>query len=663
MSNRLAEELNPYLLQHAKNPVDWYPWGNHAIDKARQENKPILLSIGYSTCHWCHVMAHEAFSDLETAKVMNENFINIKVDREERPDLDKIYQHAFQMLNRSGGGWPLNVFLDPETLLPFFAGTYFPLNARYQLPAFKDLLLQLTKFYTEKQAQIKNQSSQLLNWLAPKFDLVTDSKMDLTVWSQAITKIRNEFDEVNGGFGSAPKFFHPGYFSLLFFEENNHDIISKTLTKQAYGGIYDQIGGGFFRYSVDAKWEIPHFEKMLYDNAQLLLIYTQAYLHDPQPLYKKIITETANWVIREMQSEHGGYFAAIDADSEGKEGLYYLWTPTQVQQALSAEEYDIAKNLFNLTQPPNFEGLWHLHATSAEIEKTNLNLIQEKLLTIRKKRIAPSKDQKILTAWNALMIKAMLFAGMHLQQNEWIESAEKALNFIYSTMYRDDTLFAAAINKQTTTKAFLDDYAFLIDALLLQLQYKWDPKYFKFTQILADQLIKNFYHTENSGFFFVSENTEALIYRPKSFTDDVIPSGNGIACLVLQHLGYLLSEQKYLEIVEKTLQAAWSSLQAFPIGYPSMLRALKEFLNPPKIIIIRGEKSNVNEWQNALPYSQQYFSYAISNTESELPPAIAEKKLTKTGAFICEGMKCLEPVDNLEKLVNYLEKCRVDHVC
>lgn len=658
MPNRLAEESSPYLQQHASNPVNWFPWGDEALTLAKQENKPILLSIGYSTCHWCHVMAHESFSDPSTAEIMNELFVNIKVDREERPDLDKIYQSAFQLLNRSAGGWPLTVFLNPQTLLPFYAGTYFPPQTRYQLPAFKDLLRQLAEFYQNNNETVARHSEELLAVLTKEAKITSRPSLTIEPIEQALKQIASEYDAVNGGFGSAPKFFHPGNFLLLLYYQKDLSLVLNSFKLMGCGGIYDQIGGGFFRYSVDKSWEIPHFEKMLYDNAQLLFLYTLLDIQQPQPFFKKIISETATWTLREMRGKEGAYYSAIDADSEGKEGRYYLWTPAQIKSAVTAEQYQSMLEVFNLKDSPNFEGYWHLHCSKPEDFSSretfeDLSRIQDKLLPVRQQRIAPAKDKKVLTAWNALMLKALLLAGQHLQNSTWLKAAEDVLHFIYSTQYQHGRLLAVYKDQKSYVNAYLDDYVFLLDALLVYLQYKWHTPYWEFAQQLAEVLLNHFYDHEKAGFFFVSDDHEKLVFRPKSFMDEVIPSGNGLACFLLQRLGYLLGEKSYLLLAERTLHAALPHINYYPAGHTSLLMALEEYLSPPQIIILRGASQMIIEWQKALGFTLNRLVFAIVDTEKNLPPALAEKVAVagKTIAYVCEGQKCLAPIDSLQELL------------
>lgn len=537
MKNHLANETSPYLQQHVNNPVDWYPWGEEALAKAKREDKPIFLSIGYSACHWCHVMAHESFEDEETATIMNKLFVNIKVDREERPDLDKIYQTAQQLLTGKGGGWPLTVFLTPEDQIPFFAGTYFPKTARYQLPAFKDLLQYIANFYREHKDQILEQNHSLMSALqrlsSPK--LSKDISLNITSLIKIREEIALDYDRTYAGFGGAPKFPHPTFIEILLqswisSKKQDHLALAmaeNTLTSMAEGGIYDQIGGGFYRYSVDAEWQIPHFEKMLYDNGQLLCQYAYAYAATKNDLYKNILLKTGEWILREMQAPEGGYYATIDADSEGKEGKFYIWSKEEIKKTLTPQEYEIMSLFTNIYEQPNFENHWHLHLIRSVQESARKNCIsvaeaqklvtsaQNKLFKIREQRIRPHRDEKILTSWNGLMIKGMVLAGIYLQKTEFIDSAEKALAFIYDNLWNNHRLLASYKDGRATLSAYLDDHAFLIDGILTFLQYRWNSKYFQFATELADLLLKHFYDQQQGGFFYVADDHEKLIIVPR----------------------------------------------------------------------------------------------------------------------------------------------------
>ncbi|HVV68834.1 MAG TPA: thioredoxin domain-containing protein [Gammaproteobacteria bacterium] len=676
--NRLAHETSPYLQQHAHNPVDWYPWGEEAMAMAKRENKPILLSIGYSACHWCHVMAHESFEDKETAQLMNQYFINIKVDREERPDLDKIYQTTHQMLTQSAGGWPLTLFLDPVQHAPFFSGTYFPKEPRYQLPAFKDLLRHIADIYQQQPAEITRHSQELLTALQQSSQTATamPAQLNFSPWHPAVQQLNISYDSVNGGFGQAPKFPNPNNLELLLQDgfkaklENNAentsvDKVIYSLEKMASGGIYDQLGGGFYRYSVDTRWEIPHFEKMLYDNAQILVQYAHANAITPKPVFSKILKETTAWVLREMQTPRGGFYSALDADSEGVEGLFYLWTPAQMKTLLTAEEYQLLCLHFNLTQTANFEGRWHLHINHS-IEKIaqktqqppkkvdqTIATAREKLFKSRTQRTRPALDDKILTSWNALMIKGLVLAANQLVEPELLDVAENTLKFIMTNLWRNQRLLATCKDGKAHLPAYLDDYAFLIDAILTFLQYRWDSQYLHFAQQLAEVLLAHFVDSEHGGFFFTADDHEPLIYRPKIYTDDVTPAGNSVACQVLQRLGWLLAEPRYLNAAEQILLSAWQDLTDYPAAHSSLLIALQEYINPAEMIILCGKTTDIAAWRYKLlqKYNPARIILAIPDDAKALPAAIAEK-IPEQGviAYRCKGSQCLSPISNFSEL-------------
>lgn len=656
--NELSKANSPYLLQHANNPVNWYPWSEAAFTRARTENKPILLSIGYAACHWCHVMAHESFEDEETAKLMNDLFINIKVDREERPDLDKIYQTTHYLLTQQSGGWPLTVFLTPD-LTPFFSGTYFPKESRYHLPAFKEVLRAIAKSYQERPQDIQQQNAELMRFLnqTAKHEhnaLLTDKPLQL-----AIEQFQQQYDVKYGGFGHAPKF--PQTPKLAFLLARSSPLAVNTLLHMGNGGINDQLSGGFYRYSVDEKWLIPHFEKMLYDNGQLLDLYAQAATLYPDLPFASIAKETAEWLIHTMQDKAGGYYSSLDADSEGHEGRYYIWKRETVQSLLTKEEFALIELYFGLNLPANFEGEWHFYVALPLIqvaEKLNLTLnkaqdlflsAKKKLLSARIKRIPPALDNKILTAWNSLAIKGMLKTGILLNDAKLIQSAYSALNFIQENLWINGRLLASSYEGKTSLPTYLDDYAFLCDALLHALQYKWDSKQFQFLQHLLKITLTHFYDNKNGGFYFTADDHETLLYRPKSLMDEVLPSSNGILVQILLIASHLLNEVTYSDAAEKTLRAAFPVLLQYPGEHVSLLQALNYYLKPPTIIIIRGSQPEIQEWKEAIK-NPQYFVFAIPSNEAHLPPPLSAKKPQGAiCAYICEGTKCTEVIDNFEE--------------
>ena len=685
ITNRLANQTSPYLQQHANNPVHWQPWDEQALALARQTGKPILLSIGYSACHWCHVMAHESFENEAIAGVMNDLFINIKVDREERPDLDKIYQSAHQLLNRRGGGWPLTVILTPDKQIPFFAGTYFPDTAKHNMPAFTDILQRVVNFYHEQPDEINKQNESLLNALNDMANMPVNNTQTLNGFpiDSCRQQLAKTYDKEYAGFGDAPKFPHPTNLEFLLrhyaatkqngdADKTSYDMLNNTLSAMANGGLYDQLGGGFYRYSVDKQWTIPHFEKMLYDNGPLLALYAQCNTllqnEKPEP-YKNIVIDTAEWIMREMTSNQSAYYATLDADSEGKEGTFYIWTVDEIKSVLSKTEFNCAEILYGLNDEENFEGKWHLNIKAslndiasklsldkAAVKQTIAN-IKQKLFTERSKRIAPGRDEKILTAWNALMIKGMAISGRLLQRDDFIRSAQNAIDFIRSTLFINNRLLATCKDGKAHLMAYLDDYVFLIDALLESLQANWRNEDLNFAIQLADIVMQQFYDADKGGFYFTANDHENLIQRPKPLMDEAIPAGNGIAAYALNRLGHLTGEHCYIDAAEKTLHYAWASIAEVPYAHAALLFALDEILNPPSIIVIRGSQENVQHWQQSCDkhYQLNRLVFAIPDSVSELPGLLYNHKATdKTIAYICTGSHCLEPVVDLDTFVTRL---------
>ncbi|KTD23372.1 Thioredoxin-related protein [Legionella lansingensis] len=662
--NHLIHENSPYLQQHAHNPVEWYPWGETALDKARTENKPILLSIGYAACHWCHVMAHESFEDEETAALMNQLFVNIKVDKEERPDLDKIYQTSHYYLSQQSGGWPLTIFLTPD-LTPFFSGTYFPLEDRYQLPSFKKVLNITSYLYKNRTEDIRKQGMELKRILQQQNKTFSLS-LNPQPLELAFTMLEQNYDEKYGGFGTAPKF--PQASKLEYLLSNRSPLAAETLKKIAKGGIYDQLRGGFYRYSVDQKWNIPHFEKMLYDNGQLLTLYSLASRAYPQSSFKKILTETAEWVIAEMQSAEGGYFSSLDADSEGEEGKFYYWDKSEIQALLTAQEYTVASLYFGLNNPANFENHWHLYISQPlkSVSRTlNMPLVdvkeliasaKRKLLWARNKRSTPFRDEKILTSWNALMIKGMLLAGKRLNQEKYLHSAYQALDFVQSKLWDGEKLQACYKNGDAYLLGYLDDYVFLLDALLTSLEVSWNTDHLLFTIELAEAILAHFSDETVGGFFFTANNHEKLLYRPKTMMDDAIPAGNGVLVRTLLILGHLLGEIRYIEAAEQTLKAAWTMLSRYPAEHCSLLLGLQTYLTPPQIIVIRGQEDEIQRWQ-ALAKSFNNYVVAIPSHVSHLPEVLAAKKAQgDCCAYVCQGHECKEVIKAFDDLKRALIK-------
>lgn len=657
--NHLINETSPYLLQHAHNPVDWHPWNEAALAKARKENKPILLSIGYAACHWCHVMAHESFEDADTAELMNRYFINIKVDREERPDIDKIYQTAHYVLTQQNGGWPLTIFLSPDDLTPFYSGTYFPPVSRHQLPAFKEVLKGIADIYAQRQADIKKQNADLQNVLRQQTIRATDVHLSDLPIHLAMKALEHSYDKNDGGFTAAPKFPHTNILEFLIRE--NSPMAADTLRHMALGGINDQLEGGFYRYSVDAKWEIPHFEKMLYDNGALLYVYALASKQYHDTYFAEVAKEIANWTITTMQSTEGGYYASLDADSEGKEGQYYVWTLQEIESILSREEFYVVRLHYGFDEPANFEHHRHLHVThplfsiasdfNVPLEQTKQLLLsaKAKLLAARIKRIPPHRDEKILTAWNSLMIKGMMAAGSILNEPACIASAEHAIRFIQEHLWIDGRLYAVYKDGVAKVSAFLDDYAYLLDALLTSLEVRWSTNHLSFAIDLADGLLTHF-TDEHGGFFFTADDHEKLLYRPKNFMDEAMVSGNAVAAKSLLTLGHLLGEPKYIDAAVNTLEAAWHGLNQHPAEHASLLLALNDYLTPPQSIVIRGSGETLLNWQNTVKRLDNHV-YAIPHEEQHLPGSLAlRNSQNEICAYVCQGMQCSAVVTELNEL-------------
>jgi uncharacterized protein YyaL (SSP411 family) len=677
--NRLADETSPYLLQHADNPVDWYPWGEEALRAAARDDKPILLSIGYSACHWCHVMAHESFEDPATAAVMNDLFVNIKVDREERPDLDKIYQVAQQLITHGSGGWPLTMFLTPGEQVPFFGGTYFPNKPRHGMPAFSDLLRRVAEYFRDHGGEIAGQSEQLkltFAQLAPQ-PAPDGTALDAAPLTDARAALERSFDGNFGGFSQAPKFPHASSIERCLRQwratsaATDPDLkalymASLTLTRMAEGGIYDQLAGGFARYSVDAQWMIPHFEKMLYDNGQLLCEFARAFHATGEELFARIAGETADWVLRDMRSPAGGFYSSLDADSAGHEGKFYVWTQAQVQTLLTAQEYSALSRRFGLDRAANFEGEWHLHVhesidaiaaalgDAAPIIAARIDSARAKLRHARELRVWPARDEKVLTAWNALMIKGLAIAARVLHRPDLADAAADAVDFIRRSLWRDGRLLAAYKDGRAHLQAYLDDYAFLADALLELMQTRWRSADLEFARQLTDILLSQFQDGEDGGFFFTAADHERLIHRSKTYSDDSLPSGNGVAASVLCRLGYLLGELSYVDAAERTLRAAWPMLQQYPQAHITLVNALEDNLTALQILIIRGDAPEVGRWSAELGalYSPQRMIFGIPRDAAGLPAALAAKRAAAdTVGYVCTGMTCSAPFGDLGAIV------------
>ena len=671
MANRLAAEASPYLLQHQDNPVDWHAWGPEALERARREDKPILLSIGYSSCHWCHVMAHESFENPEVAAVMNRLFINIKVDREERPDLDQVYQTALQMLSRRGGGWPLTMFLSPDQT-PFFGGTYFPPEARFGLPGFVDLLENVAHAYHQRRQEISAQNVSLLQALADQVPASAPSgALTEDPIGAALAHIKAGFEPVHGGYGGAPKFPRPAELAFLFHRGDTEarEQVLFTLTKMAEGGLFDQLGGGFYRYATDELWAIPHFEKMLYDNGPLLGLYADAWASTRAPLFQRVAEMTVDWLTREMTNPDGVFFAAMDADSEHEEGKFYVWTPAAAEGLLDAQEYAVAARHWGLDRRPNFEGqAWHLLVARPLAEvAADLGLddapaqaliaaARSKLFAARERRIRPGRDDKVLTSWNALMIKGLARAGRRFERPEWIAIARRAVGTLHRRVWVEGRLMATWKGGRARHHGYLDDHAFLLDALLELLQAEFRQSDLDWARQLADALLAQFEDPHSGGFFFTHHDHERLIQRNKPAHDQATPSGNGVAALALGRLGHLLGETRYLDAAERCLTLFHPAMSEQPAPYPGLLSALAEKLHPPALVILRGPSDELAAWRRAVDGlgREDVLVVALPEGIAALPAVLDKPVHASPCAYVCTGVKCLPELVQIDALLAVL---------
>jgi len=679
--NRLAGETSPYLQQHARNPVEWFPWGEEALQLARSEDKPILLSIGYSACHWCHVMAHESFEDATTAALMNRLFVNVKVDREERPDLDKIYQTAHQIITQRAGGWPLTMFLSPKDQTPFFGGTYFPPEPRYGMPGFRDILQRVADYYASQGEEISSQTESLRQVFSRLSPTAGDNIVLQTEPLESVRKaLEEQFDRRYGGFGDAPKFPHvTGIERMLRHwretaQGEQPDVqalymAAMSTRSMIRGGLFDQLGGGFCRYSVDEYWMIPHFEKMLYDNGPLLTLCAQLWLATGDEDYRGAAMLTADWVRREMQAPAGAYYATLDADSEGEEGKFYVWDRDQVRQLLGEARYQVFAPVYGLDRDANFEGRWHMHTFRSVEEVAEQSrqspsqvesLLQQSrqiLMRERDQRVRPGRDEKILTGWNGMMIRGMAVAARSLGRPELYESACSAADFIREHLWHEGRLLASYKDGKARFKGYLDDYVFLAEGLLELLQCQWNSARMQWLIELADCILEHFQDHADGGFFFTADDHETLIHRPKSLSDDATPSGNGVAASLLRRLGLLLGDTRYLEAAERTLRSAWPAMQRYPYAHCSLLQALEDHLYPIESVIIRGEEQAVQDWQAAAQslYAPRRMVFGIGTGEQNLPTALADKRASgQVVAYLCRGMQCSAPIRTREQLAEAL---------
>lgn len=659
-TNRLINEKSPYLLQHAHNPVNWYPWGEEAFNKAKADDKPIFLSIGYSCCHWCHVMERESFEDDQAAEVLNKYFISIKVDREERPDIDHIYMTVCQALTGSGG-WPLTIIMTPDKK-PFFAGTYFPKNDRMGMMGLISILESVRKAWTDNRGQLLSSSNQILD-LIKQQDNIYGKELKSDIIHEAFSQFEYDFDKAYGGFGNAPKFPTPHNLSFLLRywyktkDKTALEMALKTLDSMYSGGIYDHIGFGFCRYSTDRKWLIPHFEKMLYDNALLAIAFLEAYQVTKIKKYSETAQQIFTYILRDMTSREGGFFSAEDADSEGEEGKFYVWTPDEIKQILGKEEGDKFCNYFNITPKGNFEGKNIPNLINSDIKTADQGFVKrcrEKLFNCRGKRVHPYKDDKILTSWNGLMIAAMAIGGRVLGNNEYIIAAEKAADFIFRNLERaDGRLLARYRGGDAAFPAYIDDYAFLIWGLIELYETTYKAEYLKKALDLNNDLIKYFWDSKNGGLFVYGSDSEQLITRPKEIYDGAAPSGNSVSALNFMRLARLTGMYDLEEKSMQLLKSFGKSLESYPKGHSFALTALLFINSPGKEIVIASD--DINEQTKKMtgiineefrPFSVSMLYTAETKDIEKLVPFIADYKSVEgvTAAYVCEKFSCQAPV-------------------
>jgi uncharacterized protein YyaL (SSP411 family) len=671
--NHLANETSLYLRQHAGNPVDWYPWGPEALQRAGQEQRPIFLSIGYSACHWCHVMEHESFMDPEVAKFLNDHFISIKVDREERPDLDNIYMSAVVALT-GRGGWPMSVFLTPD-LQPFYAGTYFPPQDRYGMPSFRRVLEAIHNSWSDKKTELVEQAESITAALRDESQRSSSEGMPLdeTMFTAARLVLERAYDPRHGGFGQAPKFPHPFDLRLLlrihdrYSDENALAMVVNTLDHMGRGGIFDQAGGGFHRYSTDERWLVPHFEKMLYDNALLVPVYLETYQITQKSFFRRIAESTLGWVMREMTSSAGGFHSTTDADSEGVEGKFFVWSEQEVKDLLGADA-DFALEVFDITSDGNWEGHniltrpktdaqeGKLRQLSEEEFLQRLNSVKTKLLAGRERRVKPGRDEKTLAAWNGLMIAAFAQAASILGEPVYAEHAACAADFVLTKMRQPDgKLFRTASETgHAKLNAYLEDYSFMIDSLVHLYEATFEPRWLRSAVELTDIMISQFWDEQEGGFFFVGRDHETLILREKQAQDNATPSGNSIAVTGLLRLGRLIGRQDYLGKAEQTLRLFAPSMAQQPMGFGQMLVALDDFLGPiEEFAIFATTPAEQNETKRLL--FERYRPRKIITAprpEDQMIPFLRERQAVgeRTTVFRCINQACGAPWEGMEMI-------------
>jgi uncharacterized protein YyaL (SSP411 family) len=668
-NNRLADQTSPYLLQHADNPVDWQPWGPEALEKAKAKNKPILLSVGYAACHWCHVMAHESFENKDIAAQMNELFVNIKVDREERPDLDTIYQHALQLLGQQGG-WPLTMFLTPNGE-PFWGGTYFPPKSKYGRPGFPDVLNTIHGYWTDKKDSISENVSTLRESLSEMALSESGGEVELDVVERAAQRLAQEYDTVNGGIGTAPKFPNPSILELLWRthkrcgQEDLKQIVLLTLEKMCQGGIYDHLGGGFSRYSTDAIWLAPHFEKMLYDNAQLLDLLTWAWQETKEPLFKLRAQETVDWVLREMIAEGGGFAATLDADSEGEEGKFYVWNQTEIESILE-QHAPLFIEAYDVHAAGNWEGKTILNRTNNDRpysaqEEEILAGCRDQLFAERKNRIHPGWDDKVLADWNGLMIAAMAHAGTAFNQGEWVDAAQRAFDFVSKTMSENGKLYHAYRDGKVNHAATLDDYTGMIRAAIALYEITGAPNCLAAAEGWVNVVNDQFWDSEDGGYFFTADDAEALIVRTKSAADNATPAGNSVMVANLARLYYLTGNAAYRDRADQTTTAFSGELDKNFFPFTALMNSAELLQRGVQIAIIGDREDPDYEALLRAICDVNVMNKIVSviPPTGSLPdnhPASGKAQSADTAtAYVCVGMTCSLPITDPEALTSYLK--------
>ncbi|HSL42801.1 MAG TPA: thioredoxin domain-containing protein [Anaerolineales bacterium] len=677
MPNQLIHENSPYLLQHANNPVDWYPWGEEALAKAREENKPIFLSIGYAACHWCHVMEHESFEDPETAALMNDKFINIKVDREERPDLDSIYMQATTAMTGSGG-WPMSVFLTPD-LRPFYAGTYFPPVRRYNMPAFKDVLQSLARVWSEERDEVDRVGSQVLQHIQPQILGKTGEELGPETLEAAARSLLEAYDWGYGGWGSAPKFPQPMAIEFLLRRSLTVSPQRKQMLKAAThaldtmsrGGMYDVVGGGFARYSVDNFWKTPHFEKMLYDNAQLALAYLHGYLVMGDEKYRWVCEETLDFLLREMTHPNGGFYSSLDADSEGEEGKFYVWTHDEIEQILGPD-FEFFKTAYGITPQGNWEGKTILQRAlddsslgahfklDRETVHRKLAESHSRLLDVRNTKVRPGTDDKVLVMWNALALMAFAEAGRYLHRKDYLDAAIQNARFLLDNLYVTDRLLRSWREGQAKHNAYLEDYAGLVLALLALYQSDPNTEWYTTSLILADQMVAHF-SDPNGGFFDTRDDHEALLVRPKDIQDNATPSGNALAAMALLQLATYGDRGTWRNVAEDMLASIQNALLRYPTSFAQWLSAADFAVGPTREVAIIGEFDDDNTqallqtlWNRYRP--RQVTAISAYPPGPGSPALLADRPLlnNQPTAYVCQGFVCLQPVNSPDDMESQL---------